>query len=162
LLLKKTYHVEKNLSRGNKRSRDPQDLEDRMLGYGVTKEVVEHVMDRVRSRSRSQSRNRSRSQEGSDIRSGRKRERSESVVRNLKEIEIKKRKTSSKSPSRERSLSAGFKNLEDQDKAAKMLKKLHVKHGRFAKRGEGDRSIPTLRPKHLSSGKRGIGKTDWR
>jgi nucleolar GTP-binding protein len=31
-----------------------------------------------------------------------------------------------------------------------------------AKRGEADRKIPTLRPKHLFSGKRGIGKTDRR
>jgi nucleolar GTP-binding protein len=31
-----------------------------------------------------------------------------------------------------------------------------------ARRGEADRKIPTLRPKHLFTGKRGIGKTDWR
>jgi len=34
--------------------------------------------------------------------------------------------------------------------------------GPTARKGEGDRHIPTLKPKHLFSGKRGIGKTDRR
>lgn len=32
----------------------------------------------------------------------------------------------------------------------------------LARKGEGDRHIPTLKPKHLFSGKRGTGKTDRR
>jgi nucleolar GTP-binding protein len=35
-------------------------------------------------------------------------------------------------------------------------------HTRDARAGEGDRKIPSLMPKHLFSGKRGIGKTDRR
>ena len=31
-----------------------------------------------------------------------------------------------------------------------------------ARKGEGDRHIPDLKPKHLLTGKRGIGKTDRR
>ena len=31
-----------------------------------------------------------------------------------------------------------------------------------ARKGEADRHIPDLLPKHLNSGKRGNGKTDWR
>lgn len=33
---------------------------------------------------------------------------------------------------------------------------------RNAKKGEADRKIPNLKPKHLLTGKRGIGKTDRR
>ena len=33
---------------------------------------------------------------------------------------------------------------------------------RAARKGEADRHIPDLMPKHLNSGKRGNGKTDWR
>jgi nucleolar GTP-binding protein len=33
---------------------------------------------------------------------------------------------------------------------------------KMARKGEGDRIIPNEMPKHLFSGKRGIGKTDWR
>jgi nucleolar GTP-binding protein len=36
------------------------------------------------------------------------------------------------------------------------------KRNKRAMKGEGDRTIVNLRPKHLFSGKRGDGKTDWR
>lgn len=52
---------------------------------------------------------------------------------------------------------------ESQRKLAEKLK--HKKQrtmSREARKGEGDRHIPTLMPKHLYSGKRGIGKTDRR
>ena len=48
-------------------------------------------------------------------------------------------------------------------KDRRALKKTQAKH--FALRGvagESDRAIPAKMPKHLFSGKRGIGKTDWR
>ena len=34
--------------------------------------------------------------------------------------------------------------------------------GKAARRGEADRHIPDPKPKHMFSGKRGIGKTDRR
>lgn len=33
---------------------------------------------------------------------------------------------------------------------------------KYSRKGEGDRHIPDLMPKHLFSGKRGTGKTDRR
>eukprot|EP00923_Selenidium_pygospionis_P032144 GHVN01056798.1.p1 GENE.GHVN01056798.1~~GHVN01056798.1.p1 ORF type:complete len:696 (-),score=107.28 GHVN01056798.1:2989-5076(-) len=51
---------------------------------------------------------------------------------------------------------------EDREKAAKrMVKDLQI-IGRLHKKGEADRFIGTARPKHLLSGKRGIGKTQRR
>ena len=40
--------------------------------------------------------------------------------------------------------------------------KAQWKSGRLAKKGEGDRHIPDLKPKHLFSGKRPKGTTDRR
>ena len=47
-------------------------------------------------------------------------------------------------------------------KAKKLEKISQRKMIRMGKAGESDRHIPTLRPKHLFTGKRGIGKTDRR
>lgn len=49
-----------------------------------------------------------------------------------------------------------------QAKARKMSKKSQGKMNQFGKAGEADRHIAVKMPKHLYSGKRGIGKTDRR
>ena len=68
--------------------------------------------------------------------------------------------------SRGRALSAkpgkGLKDATQQNKAVQMSDKAMFKRSKMARKGEGDRHIPTLRPKHLLSGKRGNGKTDRR
>uniref|UniRef100_A0A803Q5J9 Nucleolar GTP-binding protein 1 n=1 Tax=Cannabis sativa TaxID=3483 RepID=A0A803Q5J9_CANSA len=46
--------------------------------------------------------------------------------------------------------------------ALKIAKKSTKKRNKNARRGEADRVIPTLKPKHLYSGKRSSGKTDRR
>lgn len=56
----------------------------------------------------------------------------------------------------------GFKDSAQKMKALKMAKKSANKRNKDARRGESDRVIPTLKPKHLFSGKRSIGKTDRR
>ncbi|XP_059312069.1 nucleolar GTP-binding protein 1-like [Lycium ferocissimum] len=56
----------------------------------------------------------------------------------------------------------GFKDKPQMEKAIKMSKKSANKRNRDARRGESDRVIPTLKPKHLFSGKRSTGKTDRR
>ena len=48
------------------------------------------------------------------------------------------------------------------NKAKKMAKMSQRKMIRKGKAGESDRHIPTLKPKHLFTGKRGIGSTDRR
>ncbi len=56
----------------------------------------------------------------------------------------------------------GLKNEEQHNKAIKIHDRMQYRMGKAARRGEADRHIPDLKPKHLFSGKRGIGKTDRR
>ncbi|KAK9828216.1 hypothetical protein WJX74_003764 [Apatococcus lobatus] len=75
----------------------------------------------------------------------------------------------SRSMSRGRALSIaepgagkGFRDASQRNKAVKISDKAMRKRGKQARRGEGDRHIPDLKPKHLLTGKRGKGKTDRR
>ncbi|KAJ1417954.1 P-loop containing nucleoside triphosphate hydrolase [Sesbania bispinosa] len=56
----------------------------------------------------------------------------------------------------------GFKDSAKKVKAIKLAKKSVKKRNKDARRGEADRVIPNLKPKHLFSGKRSIGKTERR
>lgn len=56
----------------------------------------------------------------------------------------------------------GFKDSTQKSRAVKIAKKSIKKRNKDARRGEADRVIPTLKPKHLYSGKRSTGKTDRR
>ena len=122
----------------------------------------------------------SRARERSQSRVGRKRERSLSVAASKKKGESgmdvddgqpKKRIHSSKSRSmsRGRSMStaapranSGLRDAAQANKATKEADKAQRAAGKQARKGEGDRTIVNLMPKHLFSGKRGIGKTDRR
>ncbi|KAG8343383.1 putative Ferrous iron transport protein [Trypanosoma vivax] len=77
------------------------------------------------------------------------------------------RAVSSRSMSRERSLSVsrgeGFKDVSQKLRAVKLSKVAVRPRNRLAKKGEGDRSIPNERPKHLFTGKvKSNGKRDRR
>ena len=121
----------------------------------------------------------SRARERSQSRVGRKRERSLSVAAAKKkgsEMDVdgeqpKKRIHSSKSRSmsRGRSLStaaprsnSGLRDAAQANKATREADKAQRAAGKQARKGEGDRTIVNLMPKHLFSGKRGKGKTDRR
>ncbi|KAK3018533.1 hypothetical protein RJ639_005099 [Escallonia herrerae] len=56
----------------------------------------------------------------------------------------------------------GYRDSAQKMKAIKWAKNSSKKRNKEARRGEADRVIPTLRPKHLFSGKRSTGKTDRR
>lgn len=56
----------------------------------------------------------------------------------------------------------GLKDSAQKVKAIRLAKKSTKKRNKDARRGEADRVIPTLKPKHLFSGKRSIGKTQRR
>ncbi|KAA8531797.1 hypothetical protein F0562_006486 [Nyssa sinensis] len=56
----------------------------------------------------------------------------------------------------------GFKDSAQEVKALKLAKKSVNKRNKDAQRGEADRVIPTLKLKHLFSGKRSIGKSSRR
>ncbi|KAL1222770.1 Nucleolar GTP-binding protein 1 [Cardamine amara subsp. amara] len=80
-------------------------------------------------------------------------------------------RSESRSLSRSRSVSRppheflpgeGVKDSSQKIKAVKIGNKSHRKRDKDARRGEADRVIPSLKPKHLFSGKRGKGKTHRR
>lgn len=56
----------------------------------------------------------------------------------------------------------GFKDSAQKLRALKIARKSVKLRNKDARRGEADRVIPNLKPKHLFSGKRSIGKTDRR
>ncbi|KAL5725271.1 hypothetical protein ACHQM5_008432 [Ranunculus cassubicifolius] len=100
---------------------------------------------------------------------GRKRDRSVAAEGDAMDVDQPNKKL--RAISRSRSLSRprgelvpgeGFKDSAQKLKAVKLGYDSHKKRDKQARRGEADRVIPTLRPKHLFSGKRGIGKTDRR
>ncbi|KAA8498097.1 Nucleolar GTP-binding protein 1 [Porphyridium purpureum] len=58
---------------------------------------------------------------------------------------------------------AGFANANQKAFAKKVAARKQAKiHARTRQHGDGDRHIPNLRPRHLFSGKRGMGKTQRR
>ncbi|KAJ4757475.1 Nucleolar GTP-binding protein 1 [Rhynchospora pubera] len=110
---------------------------------------------------------------------GRKRERSVAVdgfgddsmeIDNEGKGSYKKLRLRSVSRSRSRSRASieevvpgkGFKDKKQKVKAIKLGKKSVKKRNKDARKGEADRVILNMMPKHLFSGKRGIGKTSRR
>ena len=76
----------------------------------------------------------------------------------------KRRREASQSPSRARSSSRG-QGIHSEEQMAHVIKKARRAQSKMnsqARAGEADRRIPTKMPKHLFSGKRGIGGTDRR
>ena len=110
----------------------------------------------------------------SKSRVGRKRERSTGRVGNeAMDMDVdqpsKKLRLRSQSGSRSRSRppgevipGEGFRDSAQKLKAVKLSKKAVKVRNKAARRGEADRVIPNLKPKHLFSGKRSIGKTSRR
>eukprot|EP00434_Breviolum_minutum_P016533 symbB.v1.2.014573.t1/scaffold1041.1/size142482/3 len=68
----------------------------------------------------------------------------------------------SRAVSRARSRSIGLPSEETAQFVEKKRRKTMRTHSKKGHKGEADRWIPDLKPKHLYSGKRGIGKTDRR
>ncbi|KAM0935328.1 putative nucleolar GTP-binding protein [Dioscorea sansibarensis] len=102
---------------------------------------------------------------------GRKRERSAAGAGEVMEIDTEQSNKKLRSRSRSRSQSRppgevtpgeGFKDSTQKLKALKIGKKAVKGRNKAARRGEADRVIPNLKPKHLFSGKRSIGKTSRR
>lgn len=93
---------------------------------------------------------------------GKKRARSESVAVSLARSE-KRPRSLSRGRSESVAPSEGFKDVRQKVKASEMAhKRIKAAVSKYARKGIADRSIPSKLPKHLYSGKRGVGKTDWR
>jgi len=103
---------------------------------------------------------------------GRKRERSLGPALRSKSVETTVTERRSRSKSRDRSVSrtvaiekearTSLGSMERAVQANKRMKRAQAKLNTLGKAGESDRRIQTKMPKHLFSGKRGIGKTDRR
>jgi len=111
------------------------------LGYEPEKAV-----ERVRSQSR-----------------GRKRARSQTPGKEEAEPNKKDRKLLSRSRTRSKTpAQEGFKNEADRMQSIAIRLRDQKSRAHLAKKGDADRHVPDLKPKHLLVGKRGIGKTDRR
>lgn len=115
------------------------DFGDHLTSLGID---PTNVVDSLRERSQSRAR-------------GRKRVREELEA----EAEaVKARRSASRSR-----VDDGFKDDVERKRAAKLERKAYDRVNRVSGRtGPGDNSIPDLKPKHLFSGKRGIGSVDRR
>jgi len=165
LLLKKQHHLEvgPRVSTREIKNREQtyDDLQSHLKRRGFDEEQAEETIENVKNFARSRSRSASRM--------GRKRDRDE-----IKEIEEggmtgqekKKARREEKSRTRLASLTpkpgSGMKDLKDVLKARAIAKDSIRDRSRLGKKGESDRTVLTNMPKHLFSGKRGLGKTQWR
>lgn len=143
---------------GADRSRNPGRMQRELGAMGLDTAAAEA---RVRSQSRGRTLARKRSRSAA----------AEAEAAAAEAEGPKKRVHSSKSRSmsRGRALSLappeagkGFKDIAQRNKSIKMSDKAQVRMGRMARKGEADRHIPDLKPKHLFSGKRPKGSTDRR
>ncbi|KAI1280816.1 Nucleolar GTP-binding protein 1 [Halotydeus destructor] len=136
-IMKKSSTKSKMPRTGRKRDRSLSRLRDELGSRGVDIEPGEegHFADAARERSLSRPPLK------------RRREDSQGRVR-----------SSSKVPRDE----SGIRDPVVRARIQKLANKAQLPMNRMAKKGEGDRSIPNVMPKHLFTGKRGLGKTSRR
>jgi len=124
-------------------SKDLTTFQEHLDSLGLDgKEVTARIRARSKSRPRSEL-----SRSASQSRMGRKRTRSELESRGL---------------SVSRSSANSFKDEKQKSMAERLAKRARKELSRDGRLGESDRHVFDLKPKHLFSGKRGIGSTDRR
>jgi len=165
------------VSRQKLATKTPSDLEGSLFDRGIDSESAGRSAESLGERKQSFSRSRSRSREAASHIAGRKRVRSES--RGLSSSSVTVSVSTSKQRSQSRGLSrslsrstlgrtpspkpgAGFHDLLEKIRAIKKGRRAQRANNKMARKGEGDRVILNMKPKHLFSGKGGIGKRDWR
>jgi len=131
----------------NTQGKNLTDLQTHLESLGLDTERVSKRM-RENSRSRSRSRTGREVRETSESRVGRKRSRSELASRSR-----------SKTPG---TPGSGFRDEQQFELADRLAKRAKRELSRDGRRGESDRHVFDWNPKHLLSGKRGIGKADRR
>lgn len=140
---------------GADRSRTATRMKEELEGMGLDPSAAI-------SRARSQSR-------GRELRKKRARSKSAAAMEGLEQPVVRVRSSKSRSMSRGRSLSLaapepgkGLKDATMRNKAYKLNDRAQRRMQREARKGEGDRHIPDLKPKHLFSGKMSNGTRDRR
>ncbi|XP_021755341.1 nucleolar GTP-binding protein 1-like [Chenopodium quinoa] len=130
------------------------------MGRQLTKLGIDPsaAIDRARSKSRGRKRQRSPDMGEGDA-MDMDTEQSNKKLRSASQFRSRSR---SRPPPGELVPGEGFKDSIQKGKAINLAKKSAKKRNKDARKGEGDRVIPNLKPKHLFSGKRSIGKTDRR
>jgi len=123
-----------------KTNEDLQEFEHHLIDMGIDpSKAASRIKERSKSRSRALSR-------------GRKR-----VRQDYLEGQEEKERARSKTPKEE-----GLRDAKQKEEVERLVRKSRKIRNKQAKKGEGDRTFLTKKPKHLFSGKRGIGKTDRR
>jgi len=131
---------------GTDTSKDLAAFQEHLESLGLDgKDVTSRIRARSKSRPKSESRGVSRSVSQSRV--GRKRTRDELESRGF---------------SVSRKSSSSFKDAKQQSMAERLAKRARKELAQDSRLGESDRHIFDLKPKHLFSGKRGIGSTDRR
>ena len=135
-------------------------MREELGGMGVDASAA---IERTRGRSQTR-RGKKRALEEDDVDMDRSKSRSKSRSAVLGRTHSSKSRSRSRGPSVSTAAApgAGFKHASQKMKAQILSDKMQRKMQKMARKGEGDRIIPNEMPKHLFSGKRGIGKTDRR
>lgn len=144
----------------------PEEVLDKARSRSVTTRTGSAKSRMLLDRSRSQSTNNSTNHERNRSVSERRVVR-EQVSNSTQSILGKRKRSLSNLKSRDRTQSAtdklsGIKDVKSQIKAIKLGHKRLRPLQQDARRGEADRHVYDLMPKHLVTGKRGMGKTDRR
>jgi nucleolar GTP-binding protein len=141
-----------------------QDIEKELKLRGVDDEILDRAKETTRSMSRGRTSSvKSRSRSASEARILLDAESRDQGVKET--ITGKKRKRSLSTNSRSLSTTGKFSGIMDprqQIKAVELGRKKQKIMNQNAKKGEGDRVIPDLMPKHLYTGKRSNGKNERR
>jgi nucleolar GTP-binding protein len=123
-----------------------------------------------RARSRSRTKKRTRMEEDGDDDADASMEAAENPNKKMRS-RSRNKSMSKRDPERARSLSthpisikdgSAYKNPQQKADAEVLAKKVQKRANRNTKAGESDRRVLSEKPRHLFSGKRGIGKTDRR
>ncbi|KAM0058881.1 putative nucleolar GTP-binding protein [Helianthus debilis subsp. tardiflorus] len=117
------------------------------------------AIERVRSKSRGRKRERSTDHGGDDMNVD---DDGSNKKMRLRSLSRPRSRSSSRPPTDVVIPGEGYKDSAQKIQAFKMGKKSVYKRNKDARKGEGDRVIPNLKPKHLYSGKRSNGKTTRR
>jgi len=120
------------------------EFEDHLAELGIDSA---NIKDRLRSRSRSR---------------GRMRARSASAIAAEEGGDSKSKKLKSRSASKTPTPGEGLRDIKQKIHAENLAKKFQRARNRDARKGEGDRVILNLKPKHLFSGKRSNGANERR
>jgi len=151
---------DKDIGRSQKPRKNAAQLEDKMEELGIGKQLREgrghYKSDATKDRGRSVARKRARMNDGEAMdmdenENGEVGTRTRSKSRNRSQSHIR-------GPTRDKS---GMRPAQT-DKARKMVKQSQKEMNQNARIGEADRRFMDKKPKHLFSGKRGMGKTDRR